>query len=629
MIKAIVKIYLLALAIFSIFRLLILFSNRDYWEGISSVLLQSLWMGIRFDTVITSYILALPILFWLIFYIIGRKTIILNKFLFWYIFLLFSIAFAICAIDIPYFKQFFSRLDKSAFLWMDNPAFIAEMVFKDFSLWGYFLPFLLIIWLFFYVLKKIFTALNHAEISTKKIGVKVGISVIILGLVFLGIRGRIELKSPIRVGTAYFSDNAFFNKVGLNPNFTLLQSVLKKKVVWTDLMSTEKAFSIVRKDLAIPTDAENPYSIKKKITPAETNFGKPNFIIVLMESMTADHMKYFGNQGNLTPVLDDLVQQSIFFKNAYSEGIHTFNGIYGTITSFPSLWNEHSMKNMKTYYGFTDVLKKEGYFTGFFTTHDAQFDNIEGFLHANNFQKVYSQKDYPSSEIHSNLGVSDHYLFSFALEKINASYQNKQPFFYALLTSSNHQPYIIPDFFRSDKKSNEEKAVQYADWCIGRFIQEAKKQVWFNNTIFVFVADHGAGTDLTYEMSLSYNHIPLFFYAPGLFQSPEIRKDFVKQNDIIPSLLGLTEISYVKNNFGINFWQEERPFAYFSADDKIGVINNDFFLIHRKDGHDALYKYRQKDNKNYATQYPQVVSQMKNYAFSQLQAAHVVKSKLQ
>ena len=599
----------------------------DYWDGVTANLCHALLMGVRFDTVISCYILALPSLLWLIFYCIDKKSLFLNRFLHWYISIFFSIAFAVCAFDIPYFKQFFSRLDKSAFLWLDNPKFILEMVSKDFSLWGFSIPFLILLWIFHKFLNKIFVEINQLTFVKQKYCLKIISSLFFLALTFIGIRGRLETKSPIRVGTAFFSDNAFLNKIGLNPNFTLLNSLMQKDIKWENLIATDKAFSIIKKEYRID-DRTNAYSISRKMNPENPNFGKPNIVVVLMESMTADNMAFFGNSKKLTPVLDSLVSKSIFFENAYSEGIHTFNGIYGTLFSFPALWNEHPMKTIKNYNGFTNVLRKEGYKTNFFMTHDDQFDNVGGFLFANNFNKIYSQKDYPISEIHSNLGVSDDYLFRFSIDKINRLYQEKAPFFCAMMTASNHAPIVIPDYFKSSNDNESEKVIQYADWSIGQFLKNASKQKWFQNTIFVFVADHGASSDKTYEMSLSYNHIPLFFYAPFLLKKPEVKKDFVKQIDIIPSLLDLTNISYNKNNFGINIWKEKRPFAFFSADDKIGIINDEFFLIYRKDGAESLFRYRKKDLKNYAKQFPLLVQEMKEYAFSNLQSAHVIKDKL-
>ncbi|WP_185145832.1 LTA synthase family protein [Chryseobacterium sp. SNU WT5] len=593
-----------------------------------SDLARALMMGVRFDMVISCYILALPTLIFLIFYIFKRKNLLVNRILYFYCAILYTIAFLISAVDIPYFNQFFSRLDKGIFQWIENPAFITEMIAKDFKLWGFVFPFLILLFIFQYFLKKIFILINKLEISRLNFVPRIILSFFILGITFVGIRGRIEAKSPIRVGTAYFSENAFLNKIGLNPNFTFIHSLLQKSVTWSDLMDDRRAFSIVQEQMNIKVQHDK-FSLKHPISLASENLGKPNIVLVLMESMTADNMKYFGNTKNLTPVLDDLITKSIFFENTYSEGIHTFNGIYGTLTSFPALWNQHPMKSIQNYTTFTTPLKKAGYENVFFTTHDSQFDNMEGFLYANDFQKVYSQKDYPSSEVKSNLGVSDDYLFRFGIEKINEMQQKrKAPFFTSFLTSSNHSPIIIPDYFKSNNPSQEEKVIQYADWSIGQFLKEAEKQSWYKNTIFVFLADHGSGYERTYEMSLSYNHIPLFFYAPHLLKNTGIRKDFVKQIDVIPSIMGLTDISYIKNNLGINVWTQKREFAYFGADDKIGVVNQDYFLIYRKDGHEALYNYRTKDLKNYVKEYPVLVQKMKEYAFSNLQVAHSIKKKL-
>lgn len=627
MIKQILKIHLLSLSVFTLFRIVLLFSNKDSWGNSILEILQSLWMGLRFDTVINCYILALPSLIWMLIYIMGKSYRIINHLLYVYCAVLFSLAYIVSGFDIPYFNQFFSRLDKVAFQWIDSPMFILEMVTKDFRLWGYAIPFGLLFLFFHFFLKRIFKNIHHLEITRKRHWVlKLGLSLIFLGFTFIGIRGRIEQKSPIREGTAYFSNNAFLNKIGLNPNFTLINSLLEKEKEWSNLMSPSLSYARVQKDLYIKN--KHTSSIATLIEPEPHNFGKPNMIVVIMEAMTSYNMAYFGNKKGLTPVLDRLVSESIFFENTYSSGIHTFNGVYSTLFSYPALWDEHPMKTIRDHKGIVEILKQNDYTTAYFTTHDGQFDNIEGFLKGNNFQHVFKQNDYPISEVHSNLGVTDDYLFRYSIGKINEFHQRRKPFFCALMTASNHAPIVIPDYFQSPLKEETERVVQYADWSIGEFLKQAKQEPWFKNTIFVFVADHGTSYDKTYDMSLSYNHIPLFFYAPYLFEKAEIRKDFVQQIDVMPSLMGLTNMHYIKNNMGINIWQQKRPFAYFSADDKIGVINDEYFLIYKKEGQQALYKYREKGHHNYANKIPQLVSEMKNYAFSHIQIAHETQKKL-
>lgn len=628
MIKSILKIHLLSLSIFTIFRFILLFSNTEHWQGVSSDVFQALLMGLRFDTVINSYILSLPSLVWAIMYCIGKNNRLINRFLYVYCVVLFSLAYVISGFDIPYFNQFFSRFDKVAFQWIENPEFIIEMAIRDFRLWGYFIPFVLLMVVFHYFLRKIFRKVDEIKFQTRKIYWKIPISLLFLGLTFLGIRGRIEKKSPIRVGTAYFSNNAFLNKLGLNPNFTLIDSFLQKDVVWKELIPTNQALQMVRNDFGIIENHQNP--IAQSMKPDSLNLGKPNIVLILMESMTANNMKYFGSDRTLTPFLDGLIQKSIFFENTYSAGIHTFNGIFSSLMSYPALWAENPMKNIKNYNSGAKILSENGYITNYFTTHDGQFDNIEGFLMGNNYHRVYAQKDYPSSEVKSNLGVTDDYMLRYSIDKMNDMHKTGKPFFSVLMTASNHAPIIIPEYFKSRYNNDNEshKVIEYSDWALEQFIKQAEKQEWFRNTIFVFMADHGAGFDTTYEMSISYNHIPLFFYAPHLLKKNEIRSDFVQQIDVLPSILGLTDISYTKENLGINIWQQKRPFAYFGADDKIGVVNDEFYFIYHKDGREGLYKYRNKDLTNYISQYPDLAKKMKNYAFSNMQTAHYLSSKL-
>lgn len=620
MLRAILSIHLLSLVVFTLFRVMLLLSNTEQWDASDYLLYQAMLMGARFDMVINGYIMALPSLLWACTYCMAKNSLTLNKIIYYYCATLFTIAYTISTFNIPYFNQFFSHLDKSAFQWVDKPMFILGMVVKDFRLWGYVLPFLSVLFVFHYFLKRIFKYINRLKFTHQQKEIKIGGAILILGLTFLGMRGRIEKKSPIRVGTAFFSNNAFINKLGLNPNFTLINSLLKKDFHWQPLMPLAQAFSFVKKDLKLPSDS---VSLLKKISSNTKNIRKPNIILVLMESMQADNMAYFGNTKQLTPILDSLAHKGLFFENAYSAGIHTFNGVFSTLFSYPALWDEHPMKdNMREYTPSSlTALAKNGYQTAYFTTHDGQFDNIEGFLHENHIGRVYSQKNYPEKEVKSTLGVPDDYMFSFSIKEMDAMYAKGKPFFCALMTASNHSPIIIPEYFQSSMKEEKLKVIQYSDWAIGKFIKDSSQKPWFNNTIFVFVADHGTSNDKTYDMSLSYNHIPIIFYAPYLLK-PEINPHFMQQIDIMPSLLGFAGISYTKNNMGINVWENHRQYAYFSADDKIGVVDNTYFYIYHKDGREELYKYRQKEKINMANQLPKTVKAMKTYVFSHMEMAY-------
>jgi len=267
------------------------------------------------------------------------------------------------------------------------------------------------------------------------------------------------------------------------------------------------------------------------------------------------------------------------------------------------------------------VLGSNGYNTMFFTSHDEQFDNMGGFLTFNGVEKIYTDKDYPDSVERSAMGIPDHELFDFSTVKMSAS---SKPFFSLILTSSDHGPWEIPDGipFAPDRNlPEEERAVQYADWSIGRFMEEARKEKWFDNTLFVFLGDHGGPHGSTYEMDLQFNYIPCVFYSPALI-SPAIYTGPALQIDVFPTIMGMLGLPYTNRSMGIDLFRESRPYAFFSADDKLGCINSDFFY-YRLTGTkgEALYRHNPLTRTDLMSKGRQKADSMRYYMEAMMQSA--------
>lgn len=164
-----------------------------------------------------------------------------------------------------------------------------------------------------------------------------------------------------------------------------------------------------------------------------------------------------------------------------------------TLYSFPALMFRNLMKGTVTprRKGIATVLKKFGYENMFFMTHEAQYDNMKAFFQTNGYDDIFSQENYPKSEVVNSFGVSDHFEMGYALNTINQKAKTGKPFMATILTVSNHPPYIIPDFFKPKTKEKETQIVEYADWAIGDFLKKASREPWYKNTIFVIQADHG------------------------------------------------------------------------------------------------------------------------------------------
>lgn len=640
-IRIVLRLYLFGILFFTLLRMLFFGANIKQIDQIKDEriwnIAYSFLMGWRFDTVVSMYLLAIPALFVLISYHINslRRTSI--QFAYFSCIITYPITFLISAADIPFYTQFGSRFNTMAFAWIDNPKFVAGMILGEVRYWVFSIPLFAIIWIWIRILSK------HRKSDLAKKGNNISVrqtvwfgltSLFILAFMFLGMRGRIEKKSPIRIGTAFFSNYNFPNQMALNPSFTLLRS-------WLDdlnpenqelrLMDDQKAMATLQEALLIKNTLPNESPIARRVTDS-TSSSRPNVILIIMESMSAAKMKRYGNPLNLTPNLESLAPHALFFNNIYTAGIHTYNGIFSTLYSFPALLKKHPMNEFPTpiYSGLPGVLKQNGYQTTFFLTHDDQFDNLGGFLKANHFNKIVSQKDYPSTEVLSTLGVPDHFMFEYAIKEISKNRTANTSFFATLMTGSDHGPYIIPENipFKPTTKNLQTGIVEYADWSIGHFIELAKKEPWFDNTIFVFIADHGYSGNSPYEVSLDYHHTPFIIYSPKLIPEGKGFDHLGLQIDLAPTVLGFLHMSYINNTPGINLLKERRKHAAFSSDDLIGCLSDSLYSVIRPDGTQLLYRYRNGATENILSTHKTEAQTMKSSAFSLLQASQwLIKNK--
>ena len=516
---------------------------------------------------------------------------------------------------------------------MGNAGFGIRMVIQEPTFLIFFFVFVAFTLFYLYLLKKIFREhilfLKDSPIPAFSVKSFLLLPLILVtwALTFLGIRGRMNEKSPIIPGTAFFSNYPFINQLGLNPVFTLMRSTLDNQNPENkyfhkidDVAALKTMNSLLHGDPKL-----NDISPIAHMEISDAPFKGRNIVIVIMESMSAAKMKRFGNTDNLTPFMDSLANHCWSFDHIYSAGIHTYNGVYSTLFAHPAIMKRHSMQlvNVPQMSGFSNVLGANGYQTIFFTTHDEMFDNMSGFLTANGFNKIIGEKDYPSDEIKSTLGVPDEYMFRFAVPRLSALSHGSKPFFAAFMTSSDHDPLVIPETNGFIRKHSEDKkaSVEFADWSLRKFIEYASAQEWFYNTVFAFVADHGGILGYNaYDIAFSYHHIPFMIYAPGGTEPLALKMSGL-QTDVFPTVTSLVLSKYVNNTFGINLRKEERPYRVFSADDKLACLNDSLMYIFRNNADPGLYRFLENDTKNIIQEFPEKADSMQKIAFSWLQTS--------
>ncbi len=632
-------IHAMSLAVTSLFRLTEFASLHNMITDHGASVLKAFAIGVWFDNVVGCYVLIVPLAVLLLSAATGYTPRWLRTAAKWWFFAFFALVFMISAANTPYFQYFFKNINSSIFEWFGYAATTAGMVFQEKS-------YILHISLYF-----IFTALyvicvnkftrsidkrmeearkkarltfsRHTGATTRML--YLAVSACLIGACLFGIRGR-RGYNPIKISQAYYCNDPFLNQLGISPAFNLLTSALddmRKENRELHLMPDNEAVEMARSYLGIGNAA--PVDSSHVLLRQITEEGKPirrNVVVILMESMSANLLSTFGQRESLTPTLDSLYNHSLAFTHCYSAGIHTNHGMTAALYSLPALMFRNLMKGTVTPHrsGIPTVLKRLGYHNMFFMTHEAQYDNMKAFFTTNGYDEIFSQENYPASEVVNSFGVSDHFLFDYALNNISRRAADGRPFFATLLTVSNHPPYVIPPYFKPKTGEPETQIVEYADWAIGDFLKKAQKEPWYRNTVFVVLADHGklVGNPST-EVPESYNHIPMFIFGSGI---PTMRYDSLAlQVDLMPTLLSLLNMSYSYEGFGQDLLAHQRQMAFYSADNQIIARDKDkMYVLNHKTGKEFCYDVR-PDGTLREARMAKRFEPLRQYAFSMIQTA--------
>ncbi|HSC40105.1 MAG TPA: LTA synthase family protein, partial [Chitinophagaceae bacterium] len=263
------------------------------------------------------------------------------------------------------------------------------------------------------------------------------------------------------------------------------------------------------------------------------------------------------------PHMDSLIPRSIFFSNMYSSGTRTVRGLEALSLSLPPTPGQSIVKRLPTRHDlFTlgNVLDKNGYECKFIYGGNSFFDNMGDYFGSNGYS-VIDKKNVPSDSIHheSAWGVCDEDMFDMTLKQMDKSYAEGKPFFNQVMTVSHHRPYTYPAGRIPIPASvySSHAALMYTDYAIDRFLKQAQTRPYFNNTMFVIVADHCLHSAGHSDIPVNRYHIPCWIYAPALLQ-PKIEDRLMGQIDLVPTLLGLLKIPYTSKFYGYDIFKLEK-----------------------------------------------------------------------
>lgn len=308
-----------------------------------------------------------------------------------------------------------------------------------------------------------------------------------------------------------------------------------------------------------------------------------NIMLVMIESMSAAYMNTYGNTQNLTPEMDKLTQQSLFFNNLYATGTRTVRGMEAVTLSTPPTPgrsvvkrpNNHNLSSV----GFT--FQEKGYDNKFIYGGHGYFDNMNEFFSHNGFN-IVDHNNFEANEItFDNVwGVCDEDLFNKTIKEADKSYAAKQPFFNFIMTTSNHRPYTFPkEHMTQPELEGRDSGVNYTDYAIKKFLDDAKQKPWFDNTLFIFIADHNGGSSGEVALPLFRYLIPAFVYAPKILKPQTVSK-LSSQIDLMPTVMSLMNWDYKGKFYGNDILTDDfNERAFIGNYQKLGLYRENRLTI--------------------------------------------------
>ena len=431
--------------------------------------------------------------------------------------------------------------------------------------------------IFYYMLKKSnFISKTFQDTSSYKsrLGVTVGLLLIpIVSFSMLDKQSFSDEVSPNRYNQE-LSKNGFYSLFSAFRNNALDYNEFYKTKEETAVLTAYR--DLIKSKNSTFTSEDLNKTLKRVHNPKEEK--KHNVMLVMIESLSASYMGIYGNDKGLTPHMDALTKESLFFSNFFATGTRTVRGMEAVTMSVPPTAGRSIVKRPDNHdmFGMGWIFKEKGYDNKFIYAGHGYFDNMNDYFSNNGF-KIVDRVSFEKEEISfANVwGVCDEDLFDKALREADNSHTKKKPFFSFVMTTSNHRPYTYPEGkIDIPSHTGRDGGVKYSDYAVDDFLKKASKKPWFDNTIFVFVADHNGGSAGKNDLPLFRYKIPFLVYAPKIIVPKNITK-LSSQIDLAPTLFSLMNWSYENKFYGKDILDDAfQPRALIGNYQKLGLYRD-------------------------------------------------------
>lgn len=393
----------------------------------------------------------------------------------------------------------------------------------------------------------------------------------------------------VDLSVAHISENNYANEAASNGLYSLAAAFRNNELDYDRFYATRSDDRILERlheklrENATRFVHDGSHDITRETTGPGAE-KRLNVIVIVEESLSAEFLGVTGNPRGLTPNLDRLAGESMYFTRLYATGTRTVRGLEAITLSIPPLPGTSIIKRPDNghFFSWGSLMREKGYDTKFLYAGAGYFDDMNAFFSGNGFD-IVDRKDFSDEEITfaNAWGVCDQDLFDRLIRESSASHARGRPFFSMVMTTSNHRPYTYPGGkIDIPSHTGRDGAVKYADYAIGRFLDRARKEPWFHDTLIVIVADHCAGSAGKIALPVEKYHIPLFIYSPAHIPPARIDK-LASQIDIAPTVLALLHMHYQTRFFGKDILKMEpsQERAFLSTYERLGYLTRDTLEI--------------------------------------------------
>ncbi len=377
----------------------------------------------------------------------------------------------------------------------------------------------------------------------------------------------VAAHAAVNINTGRYSDNRVLNELALNGIYAFFSAAAHADLDYPAFyltLSDDEADLRLRQVIAPNADFEPFGEHLERHVDAHGPRQPLNVIVLVEESLGAEFVGAYGDGRGLTPSLDQLASESLMFRNAYATGTRTVRGLEAVTASFPPVPAESIVKrpNNAGLFNWSTVMASNGYTPTFIYGGFGTFDNMNAYFGSNGY-RVIDRTDMAPPLFANIWGVSDEDLFRNAVHEFDLQYERGELMFSVIMSTSNHKPFTFPAGVPGvpEEGGGREAGIRYADYAIGKFFEMARTRPWFDDSLFVIVADHGARVYGRENIPVSTYEIPLLIYSPK-HVAPGRVDVLTSQIDVAPTVLGLLNLSYDSLFFGNDVLHEARSHRF-------------------------------------------------------------------